>query len=735
MPDPPLQPTQRGRRGRRRVPTILQMEATECGAACLAMVLGHHGLWVPLERLRVECGVSRDGSKAANILRAARGHGMVAKGYRKDAERVAELPFPMIIHWNFNHFVVLEGIDRRTGEAWINDPGSGPRHVPAEEFDESFTGICLAMQRGPAFRRGGAPPSLVGGLRTRLRGAGTALSFLMLVNLTIAIPGIAVPVLTQVFVDDVLVKERAEWVPPLLLGLLLGALLAGGLAALRHLYLARMEVKLATAHGAVMLWHILRLPVEFFAQRFPGDVAHRMESNDSVAKVVSEQLTTAAGGLFTLLFFAAVMALYDPLLAAVAAGLSLGNLVALRLSWRLQDELSRRLLREEGNLQAVASSGLASIETIKASGAENDFFARWGGLQANYLNVRQRVALLNALLATVPVVLSALVTVTILWIGGHRVMDGVLTVGELVAFQGLVGHFTEPLAVLMRLGGAVNAAKGDMARLDDVGRYPADPRIAERMVAEEAAAPRLSGRIEVRNLVFGYNRREPPLLDGISFDVAPGQRVALVGGSGSGKSTLAKLLVALYRPWSGRILLDGRDLHDIPAPLLAGSVASVDQEIVLFEGTLRDNLTFWDTDVPERTVIRALEDAEMLPIVAARPRRYDSHVEEGGANFSGGQRQRLEIARALVGNPSILVLDEATSALDPVVEHRIDANLRRRGCTCVVVAHRLSTIRDSDVIIMLDRGRIVQQGDHDTLAAVDGPYRRLIDAEAGRVSR
>jgi NHLM bacteriocin system ABC transporter peptidase/ATP-binding protein len=716
------------------------MEATECGAACVAMILGHHGLWVPLERLRVECGVSRDGSKAANMIRAARSHGMTAKGYRKDMERLPDLPFPMIIHWNFNHFVVLEGIDVGTGEAWINDPGSGPRHVTADEFDESFTGICLAMQPGPGFRRGGAPPSLVDGLRARLRGAGGALAFLVLVNLTIAIPGLAVPVLTQVFIDDVLVKDRANWVPPLLLGLLLSALLAGLLAGLRHLYLARMEVKLATAHGAVMLWHILRLPVEFFSQRYPGDIAHRMESNDSVAKVVSEQLATAAGGLFTLLFFAAVMLLYDPLLAAVAGGLSLGNLLALRLSWRLQDELSRRSLREEGNLQAVATSGLASIETIKASGAENDFFARWAGLQANYLNVRQRVALLNALLATVPVTLSALVTVAILWIGGHRVMDGVLTVGELVAFQGLVGHFAEPLAMLMRMGGAVNAAKGDMARLDDVGRYPADPRVAERPdtggVTGPAgvAVPLLSGRIEVRDLVFGYNRREPPLLKGVSFSVAPGQRIALVGGSGSGKSTLAKLLVALYRPWSGSIMLDGRDIQDIPAPVLAGSVASVDQEIVLFEGTLRDNLTFWDTDVPERTLIRALADAEMLALVATRPRRYDTAVQEGGANFSGGQRQRLEIARALVGDPSILVLDEATSALDPVVEQRIDVNLRRRGCTCVVVAHRLSTIRDSDIIVVLEHGRVVQQGDHDSLAAVEGPYRTLMQAESGRAS-
>jgi NHLM bacteriocin system ABC transporter peptidase/ATP-binding protein len=705
------------------------MEATECGAACLAMILGHHGLWVPLEQLRVDCGVSRDGSKAANMLRAARGYGMTAKGYRKDIERLTDLPFPMIIYWNFNHFVVLEGIDTESGQAWINDPGSGPRRVAAEEFEDSFTGICLAMQPAPGFSRGGAPPSLLDGLRARLRGSNAALTFLVIVSFTIAIPGLAVPVLTQVFIDDVLVQGRTNWLPPLLLGLLLAALLEGGLAGLRHLYLARMEVKLATAHGAVMLWHILRLPVEFFAQRYPGDIAHRLESNDSVAKLVSEQLATAVGGGFTLVFFGAVMALYDPGLAAVAVGLSLGNLLALRLAWRLQDELSRRALREQGNLQAVAISGLAGIETIKASGAENDFFARWAGLQANHLNVQQRIAVLNALLATVPLTLSALTTVAILWLGGYRVMDGSLTVGELVAFQGLVAHFAEPLGVLMRLGGAINAAKGDMARLDDVGRYPADPRIAARPDLLPAALPRLSGRIELRDVVFGYSRREKPLLDGISLTIEPGQRIAIVGGSGSGKSTLAKLLVALYRPWSGQILLDGRAIQDIPAPLLAGSVASVDQDIILFEGTVRENLTFWDTDLPERTVIRALADAEMLDIVVARPRRYDAHVQEGGANFSGGQRQRLEIARALVGDPSILILDEATSALDPLVEQRIDGNLRRRGCTCVVVAHRLSTIRDSDVIVVLEHGRVVQQGNHETLVAEDGPYRDLVTAD------
>lgn len=727
-----------GRKGRFRTPTILQMEATECGAACLAMILARLGRWIPLEAMRVACGVSRDGSKAANILRAARQHGLAAKGYRKDVAGLASLPFPMVVFWNFNHFVVLEGVDFRTGGAWINDPATGPREVGAAEFEKSFSGICLVFEKTREFEKLGAPPSLLRGFRDRLRGSKVALGFLILVGLALVIPGLALPLLSQVFVDEVLMEGRRDWVPILLIGLAVTAITRGVLSWLSGLYLARLEVKLAVAHGAALFWHILRLPVDFFAQRFPGDIANRVESNDQVANLLAGKLSEALTSLFSVVFFGAIMVLYDPLLAAVAIGLSLFNVVALRLLWRVQEDISRRVVREQSNLAAVSVSGIASIEQLKAQGGETDFFAKWAGVQANYLNAQQDISFFSSVLNVVPGVLATLTNVAILWLGGLSVMEGTMTVGMLVAFQSLVSSFGEPINALMGLGGSLNTVKGDMDRLDDVRRYPIEPRLADSAQAAGGltAGPihRLSGRIELKDVVFGYSLREPPLLQGITLTIEPGQRIAFVGGSGSGKSTLAKLINGLYRPWSGSVTFDGRTMDEIPHQAFAGSVACVDQEIFLFEGTVRENLSLWDARVPDAAITRALADAELLAIIEQRPGRYDAAVQEGGANFSGGQRQRLEIARALVGDPSILVLDEATSALDPVVEKNIDENLRRRGCTCIIVAHRLSTIRDADEIIVLDRGQIVQRGTHETLMAQEGLYRRLLEAESSRHS-
>ncbi len=725
-----------GKKGRFRAPTILQMEATECGAACLAMILARERRWIPLEQLRVDCGVSRDGSKASNIIRAAKQHGLAAKGYRKEPEGLQGLPFPMIIYWNFNHFVVLEGMDFRTGTAWINDPATGPRKVAPPEFQQSFTGVCLIFEKTSSFERKGAPPSLYRGFRARLRGSESAVTFLVLVGICIVLPGLALPVLSQVFVDEVLIESRDRWMPALIIGLLLTALLRGILTWLKEAHLAKLQVKLAIAHGAALFWHIMRLPIGFFALRYPGDIGSRVASNDEIADLLANKLTDAMVGIFSVIFFGAIMVLYDPLLALVAIILSLTNILALRLTWRIQEDISRVVLRESANLASVSVSGVASIEQIKAQGSEPDFFAKWTGVHANYLNAQQKISFVSTVLNVVPGVLAGLTNVAILGLGGLKVMEGALTVGALVAFQSLVSSFNEPIKTLMGLGGAMNTVKGHMDRLDDVRRYPIEPRLSDD--ALNTARPhtgRLSGRIEIQNMTFGYSQREAPLLTDITLSIAPGQRVAFVGGSGSGKSTLAKLITGTYRPWSGSVTFDGRTANELPHQEFAASVASVDQEIFLFEGTVRSNLSMWDARVPDAALTRALADAELLEVIEQRPRRYDCEVTEGGMNFSGGQRQRLEIARALVSDPSVLVLDEATSALDPLVEKRIDEHLRRRGCTCVIVAHRLSTVRDADEIIVLERGRIVQRGTHEVLITQEGTYRRLLEAESARAER
>ena len=712
----------------RRTPTILQMEAVECGAAALAIVLAHFGRWVPLEELRIACGVSRDGSKASNVVKAARRYGLVAKGFKKEPASLRTLPPPMILHWNFNHFLVLEGF--RKGEVHLNDPAAGPRRVTEEELDQAFTGVVLTFEPGPEFQTGGEPPQLVRALKRRLIGATAALAFVVLAGLALVIPGLVVPVFSKVFLDSVLLESRREWLPPLLLGMGLAALLTGLLTWLQQSYLLRLESKMAVAGSSRFLRHVLRLPMEFFSQRFAGDISSRVGINDRVAQLLSRDLATNFLGAVMIVFFALLMVQYDLLLTLVGVVVVSLNVAALRWVSRKRVDGNRRLLQDRSKLYGTAIGGLQTIETLKASGGESDLYARWSGYQAKVVNARQDLERYTQMLDAVPPLLAAVNTALILGIGGLRVMDGVISLGALVAFQALMLSFMAPVNRLVSLGGRLQMVEGDMNRLDDVLRYPPEPGSEGEPEPPPPDFPvKLAGRLELRNVTFGYNRLDAPLIEGFNLKLPPGARVALVGGSGSGKSTLAKLVTGLYKPWDGEILFDGLDRVEIPRSVLTNSLAVVDQSVFLFEGTVRDNLTLWDATVPLPEVVAAAKDACIHDDIAARPGGYDSQIDEGGANWSGGQRQRLEIARALVQRPTLLVLDEATSALDPTTEKLIDESLRRRGCTCLIIAHRLSTIRDADEIIVLDRGKVAQRGTHDQLKAVEGPYAQLISME------
>jgi NHLM bacteriocin system ABC transporter peptidase/ATP-binding protein len=719
-----------------RSPTILQMEAVECGAAALAIVLAHHGRWVPLEELRLACGVSRDGSKASNVVKAARTYGLTAKGFKKEPGDLRQMRTPAILHWNFNHFLVLEGFSK--GQVHLNDPASGPRRVTDEELDQAFTGVVLTFEPGAEFRPGGAQPSLLGALRRRLTGVRSALAFVLLAGLGLVLPGLVVPAFSKVFIDSVLLESRGDWLPPLLLGMALTALLTGALTWLQQSYLLRLETKIALTSSSRFLWHVLRLPVEFFSQRFSGDIAARVGINDRVAQLLSRDLATNALGTLLIVFFGAVMFLYDPVLSLVSVAVVSGNVAALRFVSRRREDGSRRLLQDQGKLYGTALGGLQTIETLKATGGESDFFTRWAGYQAKVVNGRQELERYTQVLDAVPPTLAAVNTALILWIGGLRVIDGSLTLGGLLAFQALMASFVAPVNRLVSLGGRLQIVSGDMNRLDDVLRYRLDT-VADGADGADgtdnaAGEPppglpvKLAGRLELCGLTFGYSRLDPPLIDDFNLILEPGARIALVGGSGSGKSTVSKLVAGLYEPWGGEILFDGRRRDEVPREVLVNSLGFVDQNVFLFEGTVRDNLTLWDETVPLPEVVNAARDAGIHEDVAARPGGYDSLVDEGGANWSGGQRQRLEIARALVQGPALLVLDEATSALDSTTEQLIDESLRRRGCSCLIVAHRLSTIRDADEILVMERGKVVQRGTHDQLKDVEGPYARLIRA-------
>ena len=717
-----------GRTRRARVPTVLQMEAVECGAAALAMVLAYFGRFVPLEELRVACGVSRDGSKASNLLKGARSYGLAARGYRREPSALTDLPLPMVIHWNFNHFVVLEGF--RGGQVFLNDPAAGPRVVTATEFDEAFTGVALTFEPARDFAPGGVKRRLTAALRSRLAGSYSALTYVVGAGLLLVVPGLVIPTFSRLFVDDVLVRQAWDLAKPLFLAMVAAIAATGCLTWLQHRYLLRLETRFAVATSSRFLWHILHLPMRFFTQRFAGDIGSRVAINDRIAHLLSGELAASSISMCMAVFYAVFMWQYDRVLSVVAISTAALNVIALKYFSVKRVHLNQQLLHDQGRLLGTAMAGLQSMETLKAMGAEADFFARWSGYQAKAVGTEQRLKVQTEMLAAVPRFLMPVSTALILGLGGLRVMDGAVSMGMLVAFQALMLGFITPVNKMVDLGSTLQEVNGDIARLDDVLSAPAEMPPASRDDGDDsfAAAPKLAGYLELRNVTFGYSPLEPPLIDNFSLSLRPGSRVALVGGSGCGKSTIARLVCGLYTPWSGEVLFDGRPRQDVPRRLMTTSFSVVDQDVFLFEGSVCDNLTLWDATVVESDMVRAANDACVHDEISARPGQYRSRVEEGGRNFSGGQRQRLEIARALVTNPVVLVLDEATSALDPTTEAAIDDNLRRRGCTCLIVAHRLSTIRDCDEIVVLDRGRVVQRGTHDEMKAVPGRYSQLIAA-------
>lgn len=712
--------------------TLLQMEAVECGAAALGSILGYYDRIVALEELRVECGVSRDGVTAKNIVRAARKYGLVAKGFKKSLEDLRDIRLPAILFWNFNHFLVLEGIVG--DQVFLNDPATGPRRVSWEELDAGYTGVVLTFEPGPDFEPAGEEPSLVDALRLRLRGSERAVAFAVIAGLALVGPGLLVPTFARVFVDRILVARLDSWVKPLLIGMALTALLRGGLAWLRSHYLLRLKTKLSVTSGGRFFWHVLCLPMEFYAQRYAGEIGSRVALNDKVAEMLSGRLATTAIDVMMIGFFGALMLVYDWLLTLVAVLVVGLNLAVLRLVSQQRTDGNRRLLQETGKLQGTLWSGLANIETLKATSREEDFFGTLAGHEAKVQNASQDLDVKTQTMMAAPALLTGIANAAVLTLGGFRVIQGDLTMGMLVAFQSLMSSFVGPINRMVGLGSELQELQGDMNRLDDVLRHPPDPRVDDDRGGAPATATRgrgekLDGYLELRDVVFGYSRLADPLLQGFSLDLVPGSRVALVGPSGCGKSTITKLVTRLHRPWEGEILYDGIPAEGVPRAVFAASVAFVDQDLRLFRGTIRENLTLWDDTIPDREVIRAAKDALIHDAITSRPGGYDSVLEEGGSNFSGGQRQRLDIARALAVNPRILVLDEATSALDTVSELEIDEAIRRRGCTCLIVAHRLSTIRDADEIVVLDDGEVVQRGSHDSLMAEpEGLYARLIQA-------
>jgi NHLM bacteriocin system ABC transporter peptidase/ATP-binding protein len=712
-----------------RVPTILQLEAVECGAAALAMVLAFHRRHVPLEVLRSECGVTRDGSKAGGLLRAARAYGLVARGFRKEPGELSSLPLPAIVFWNFNHFVVLEGF--REGHAYLNDPAMGRRRVDAAEFDQAFTGVVLTFERGADFAPGGEAPSVLRSLLKHLTGLGPSIAWAVALGLALVAPALALPWLMGRFVDEVLAARLPGVAEALLVGLIAAALAQGLLAWLQAQVLTAAFTRAALASAERFFAHALALPMDFYVQRSPGEIASRVELNEQVAETVSADLAHLVLDLLTAFFYLFLMLRLDLGLTAIAVACVAFQLAALRLINARTEGITRRLSLQAGKLSGMATGGLANIESIKAGGQEGALYGKWLGLHVQFANTAVEAQRLTLGLMQVPALAVLAAQLGILGLGAMRIMQGAFTVGDLVAFQVLLAGFTAPVHGLFLAARKVQSLQGDMARIDDVLNHAAEPGVAAVENPKHAVQGARPRSIEFRDVTFGYGKGAAPLVTGFSLRIESGKRVALVGASGSGKSTLARLAAGLYRPWSGEILFDGiaREAH--VREDLAQAVAYVDQDVMLFEGSVRDNLTLWDARVTDATILAAARDAAIEEEIGLRKGGLDAPLQEGARNLSGGQRQRIEIARALARDPSILILDEATSALDSATEAMVEENLRRRGTTCLIIAHRLSTVRDADEILVLDGGRVVERGSHAELAAIaGGRYAALVAGEA-----
>lgn len=706
----------------RKTPTIFQMEATECGAASLAMVLSYFGKNIPLEKMRIETGVSRDGCNAGNIMRAAKKHGLECHGYRKELDGLMQLKPPCIIHWNFNHFVVFEGV--KFGHAYINDPAVGRRKLTIEELDEGFTGVVLTFSKTSAFRRQRKRNRTVANITKRLKGKYSTIFKLFYIGLLLAVVGILLPVLSQAFIDDILTAGNKEWFTQFMIFMGAAIVLKAGLSYFRGFLLEKLQNKMVLVSTYGFLLHMFRLPMEFFDQRYTGDLINRVDNNENVDTFLAGELAETVLNVVIAGCYFVILLIYSVPLTMIGVAFVLINMLIVKLCSGTIAKMSMKLQQDNGKLASAVCAGLSITSTIKASGAENEYVGRILGYHAKTIDVEQRLSKMQEIINAFTSAIGKLSDVVVLMVGALLVVRGEFTIGMLVAFTSMFDSFTEPIDKLMGFMKKIQELKADMNRVADIENYEAEVVVAEQEVVQ--LHRKLQGAVAFSNISFGYSKLKSPLIEDFNFSLSAGQSIAFVGYSGCGKSTVSKLASGLYSPWTGDVLFDGTPYAAISKDIVHASIATVSQNITLFSGSVRDNITMWNDNILEKDIVKAAKDACIHEVIMSKPGGYDYTLVENGTNLSGGQRQRLEIARALATNPSILIMDEATSALDPVVEKEILDNIKRRGCTCLIVAHRLSAIRDCDEIIVMKNGKIVQRGNHRELSQTEGYFKSFM---------
>ena len=715
-------------KGVAKVPVVMQLEALECGAAALAMVMAYYGKWVPLEQVRIDCGVSRDGSKAKNIYLAAQHYGFDVKAFSMSPESIKEKgKYPCIIHWNMNHFVVLNGF--RGKNVYINDPARGTVKVSWEEFDKAFTGVVLIPTPSDTFEPGGKRRSTVEFARKRLIGTGAAIAFVMLTTAISYLFGIANSVTSRIFMDRLLTGINRDWLYPFISVLVLLALIQLIIAWAQTIYSLKINGKMAVIGSTSYMWKVLRMPMEFFSQRLAGDIQNRSEMNASIAGTLINTFAPLMLNTIMMIFYLVLMIWQSPLLTLVGISALAVNAVMSRIISKQRINVTRVQMRDAGKLAATTVTGIEMIETIKASGAENGFFQKWAGYQASVNSQNVKSAKVNQFLGMIPAFFSILANNVVLILGVWLTMEGKFSLGAVLMFQGFLGSFMSPAMTLVNAGQTIQEMRTEMERVEDVMEYPDDINVTYTVDCEEGKLNKLGGNVELKDITFGYSRLEAPLIEGFSLKMKPGDRIALVGASGCGKSTISKLVSGLYQPWSGEILFDGKPRMSYPREVITGSIAVVDQDITVFEDTIANNIKMWDNSIQDFEMILAARDAQIHDDIMKIPDGYQHKLVSGGKDLSGGQRQRMEIARVLAQDPSIIILDEATSALDARTEYEVVNSIKARGITCIVIAHRLSTVRDCDEIIVLDNGKVVERGTHEELISNGGTYADLVANE------
>ena len=709
---------------RRRTPTVYQMEVNECGAASLSMIMQYYGKYVPLEELRIETGVSRNGCNAKNIYLAAERYGMEVKASRRDLDRmIAKSEVPCMLHWNYSHFVVYEG--KQFGKYCINDPQRGRRRLSYEEMEEGYSETVLEFKPTERFKKTRSKRTLFRFALRRLEGQQRVLLVLLLIGIATIIPGVLTPVFSQVFLDDILVGGNRQWMKWLLFFMIVTALYDAYFTYLNSRITLLLRSKMALLSTDKMIAHMLRLPMVFFEQRFAGDLVMRVTNNASVCDFLSTSLVGLVISLFTSIIYLVIMICYSPKLSLIGVIFSIVSIVlAIIVSTKIRN-MAIKFGMDTGKLIGALYNGLSSSASLKAVGAETEFAGRVLGYYAEVNVNDQSMGRMQSMMNIVPKTIRSFNNVVLLILGAIYVVKGELTPGMMMSFSGFLGSFSGPFESIVSFVRGMQQVKNDMARVEDIMNYAEEDAYGSEK-DESMSGKKLRGDVELKAVSFAYGKMDKAFIRNFNLHVEPGNTVAIVGGSGCGKSTVSKLVSGLYTPWTGEILMDGVGVDRIPADVLSSSVSVVTQQISLFDGSIYDNITTWNTAISQEEVVQAAKDAQIHEDIILKPGGYDYKLRENGSNISGGQRQRIEIAKALATNPTILILDEATSALDAVTEKLILDNIKRRRCTCVVVAHRLSTIRDCNEIIVMNHGRIAERGTHQDLLEKKGLYEKLV---------